>query len=72
MVGSRPNIDGVFSAHESDCTSDPRTQIRTAAVAEESGQREWLTVEGCDLFIERLNLGSNEHLVDIACGPIGS
>lgn len=43
-------------------------KVRQEAFGEDIGQTGWLTTREQDLFIGRLQLGPEQHLLDVACG----
>jgi cyclopropane fatty-acyl-phospholipid synthase-like methyltransferase len=60
-----------YDAHYSNFASDLYATIRKEAFGEDIGQTGWLTADEHDDFISKLNIGSGDTLLDIACGSGG-
>ena len=61
----------LYDAHYSNFTTDLYAAIRKEAFGEDIGQTGWLTADEQDDFISKLDVGSGDTLLDIACGSGG-
>ncbi|MDA9981798.1 methyltransferase domain-containing protein [Gammaproteobacteria bacterium] len=60
-----------YDTHYSNFATDLYAAIRKEAFGEDIGQTGWLTADEQDDFISRLDVGSGDTLLDIACGSGG-
>ena len=64
------NVDH-YDAHYSNFATDLYATIRKEAFGEDIGQTGWLSADEQDDFISKLDIGSGDTLLDIACGSGG-
>ena len=60
-----------YDTHYSNFATDLDATIRKEAFGEDIGQTGWLTADEQDDFISKLDVGSGDTLLDIACGSGG-
>jgi SAM-dependent methyltransferase len=60
-----------YDASYSNFSTDLYATIRKEAFGEDIGQNGWLTANEQDDFISKLNVGSGDALLDVACGSGG-
>jgi SAM-dependent methyltransferase len=69
-MSSQPEVDHYGSQYGNFATR-LNAEIRTATYDEDIGQHGWLTAVEQSLFLDWLDLGADDRLLDIACGSGG-
>ena len=66
-----PEHVDLYGANYAGFATDLYVDIRREAVGEDMGQNGWNTAAEQDRFIQWLDLGPSDHLLDVACGAGG-
>ncbi len=61
----------LFESTYSQFTEDVHSVVRQEAFGVDIGQNSWLTVDEYDRFLQLLSVGSEHHVLEVACGAGG-